>query len=102
MRGDTYKVLTSKRMRNEAGERVTVENERTVRAWYFEQDRAARPAARPRRRAVGRTATPVTPNRVPRPPTPPPHPPNKKRKKQKKKKKKKEKKEKKKKKKKIL
>ena len=39
MRGDTYKVLTSKRMRNEAGERVTVENERTVRAWYFEQNR---------------------------------------------------------------
>jgi hypothetical protein len=39
MRGDTYKVRTSKRMRNEAGERVTVENERTVRAWYFEQDR---------------------------------------------------------------
>jgi hypothetical protein len=38
MRGDTYKVRTSKRMRNEAGERVTVENERTVRAWFFEQD----------------------------------------------------------------
>ena len=39
MRGDTYKVRTSKRLRNEAGERVTAENERTVRAWYFEQDR---------------------------------------------------------------
>lgn len=39
LRGNTYKVRTSKRMRNEAGERVTVENERTVRAWYFEQDR---------------------------------------------------------------
>jgi hypothetical protein len=26
-------------VRNEAGERVAVENERVVRAWYFEQDR---------------------------------------------------------------
>jgi len=39
MRGETYKVRSSKRVRNEAGERVAVENERVVRAWYFEQDR---------------------------------------------------------------
>ena len=39
MRGDSYKVRTSKRERNELGERVAVENERVVRAWYFEQDR---------------------------------------------------------------
>jgi len=38
MRGETYKVRSSKRVRNEAGERVAVENERLVRAWYFEQD----------------------------------------------------------------
>lgn len=39
MRGETYKVRSSKRVRNEAGERVAVEHERVVRAWYFEQDR---------------------------------------------------------------
>lgn len=39
MRGDSYKVRTTKRVRNEVGERVAVENERVVRAWYFEQDR---------------------------------------------------------------
>lgn len=39
MRGESYKVHTNKKVRNEAGERVVVENERTVRAWYFEQDR---------------------------------------------------------------
>lgn len=39
MRGDNYKVRTTKRVRNEVGERVAVENERVVRAWYFEQDR---------------------------------------------------------------
>ncbi len=39
MRGDSYKVRTTKRVRNEAGERVAVENERVVRAWHFEQDR---------------------------------------------------------------
>lgn len=39
MRGERYKVRTNKKVRNEAGERVVVENERAVRAWYFEQDR---------------------------------------------------------------
>lgn len=39
MRGESYKVHTSKKVRNEAGERVVVENVRTVRAWFFEQDR---------------------------------------------------------------
>lgn len=39
MRGESYKVRTTKRVRNEVGERVAVENERVVRAWYFEQDR---------------------------------------------------------------
>jgi len=39
MRGESYKVHTNKKVRNEAGERVVVGKERTVRAWYFEQDR---------------------------------------------------------------
>lgn len=39
MRGEQYKLRTNKKVRNEAGERVTVEAERTVRAWHFEQDR---------------------------------------------------------------
>lgn len=39
MRGESYKVHTSKKVRNEVGERVVVENVRTVRAWFFEQDR---------------------------------------------------------------
>jgi RecG-like helicase len=39
MRGDSYKVRTTKRVNNDAGVRVAVENERTVRAWFFEQDR---------------------------------------------------------------
>ena len=39
LRGESYMVHTNKKVRNEAGERVVVENERTVRAWYFEQDR---------------------------------------------------------------
>lgn len=39
LRGEVYIVQTSKKVRNEAGERVSVANERKVRAWYFEQDR---------------------------------------------------------------
>lgn len=39
MRGEHYTVRTNKKVRNDAGERVTVDVERTVRAWYFERDR---------------------------------------------------------------
>lgn len=39
MRGEQYTVRTNKKVRNEAGERVTVATDRTVRAWYFERDR---------------------------------------------------------------
>lgn len=39
MRGEMFTVRTSKKVRNDVGERVAVQAERVVRAWYFEQDR---------------------------------------------------------------
>lgn len=39
LRGEAYRALTSKMVLNDAGERVKVEAERSVRAWFFVQDR---------------------------------------------------------------
>lgn len=38
MRGEVYTVATTRKVRNEAGERVEETTERRVRAWFFEQD----------------------------------------------------------------